>query len=244
MISRSLVVVLALVFVTAFIAEAQVVTDGLLLYWSFDEDHIDGDTAIDVSGNIDGTIYGGPEVVAGKVNEALEFDGEDDYVEAELPDGSFADGATLEQWFFQEGPVGWSIIIKVDSDEDAMEVSIGDGNLEVWSSADSMEAQDPLSDGNWHHVVATAGGGDIIMYVDGENAGEVSGDLDIDGSISLNVGRDPGYNFWPGMIDEVRAYSRALSQGEVEQNMAARGAAAVKPADKLAGTWGNIKVSE
>ena len=243
MISRSLAVVLALIFVTAYTAEAQVVTDGLLLYWSFDEARIDGDTAIDVFGDNDGTIHGGPEIVEGKVNEALAFDGSDDYVEAVLPDGALAEGSTLEQWFHQDAPVGWSIIVKVSSDADEMEVSIGDGELEAWTSVGMTSPPGPLSDGNWHHVVLTVAGGGIILYVDGKNVGVIGDSLDIADPATLNVGRDPGYNFWPGMIDEVRVYTRPLSEEEVQQNMNAKGLAVGKPADKLIGTWGKIKFS-
>ena len=61
-------------------ATAEIVKDGLVGYWTFDQENIVGDTVRDVVGNNHGTMGGGPEIVAGKYGEALEFDG-DDYVD-------------------------------------------------------------------------------------------------------------------------------------------------------------------
>ena len=45
-----------------------------------------------------------------------------------------------------------------------------------------------------------------------------------------------------GLLDELRLYNRGLSQEEIENNLEAEGLA-VQPAQKLALTWGTIKVS-
>ncbi|MCG8623307.1 MAG: hypothetical protein MJE68_15115, partial [Proteobacteria bacterium] len=58
----------------------QVVTNGLVSYWTFDRQDIRGNTVKDVWGKNNGTIVGDPKRVAGRVNGALEFDGSDDYV--------------------------------------------------------------------------------------------------------------------------------------------------------------------
>lgn len=62
------------------IGNTAVVTDGLVSYWTFDQQDIIDDTAKDVWGKNDGTIVGNPKLVAGRVNAALEFDGSGDYV--------------------------------------------------------------------------------------------------------------------------------------------------------------------
>ena len=61
-----------------------------------------------------------------------------------------------------------------------------------------------------------------------------------------------GDGSWPvwfdGFIDEVAVYNRALSEDESWENFTAEGAAeggtAVQPTNKLAHTWGEIKVSK
>ena len=240
--SRIMVVILALTFVVAYMAEAQVITDGLIAYWTFDDADIVGDVAVDVIGGYDGTIMGAPEIIAGKVNEALSFNGSTDDVEAEIPDNLLGNGATIELWFQQEAPTGWGIITKISPD--IIELSIGDGTLEMWSPAARFEPAGSYSDGEWHHVALTVSDDTITLYVDGENAGDADGSLVFEPVSGVTVARDPGFDFWTGMVDEVRIYGRPLSDAEVRQNMAAEGLAAVQPADKLAETWGSIKVSK
>lgn len=76
------------------------VTDGLVSYWTFDQQDIIDGTARDVWGKNDGIIVGDPKLVAGRVNGALEFDGSDDYVNlTNLGDfGSQVGTSTFEAW--------------------------------------------------------------------------------------------------------------------------------------------------
>ena len=76
------------------------VTDGLVSYWTFDQQDIIDDTARDVWGKNDGTIVGNPKLVAGRVNSALEFDGFGDYVNlTNLGDfGRHLGSFTFEAW--------------------------------------------------------------------------------------------------------------------------------------------------
>ena len=57
-----------------------IVTDGLVHYWSFDKDTINGKQIKDVWGKRNGTIVGEPKIVAGWAREGLQFDGKDDSV--------------------------------------------------------------------------------------------------------------------------------------------------------------------
>ena len=241
MISRFMIVVLALIFVVVYMAEAQVITDGLLMYWTFDQADVDGDTAKDVIGGNDGTIFGDPEVVEGKFNQALEFAGNNDYLEVDLKNMSLAEGATLEFWFKQDAPLGWAIITKVS---ESIEISIGSGILEIWSSAGRFNPAGSYSDGQWHHVAVTVAETEVISYVDGEKQGELLSNLVLGGVPAVTVGRDPGFSGWfIGIIDEFRIYERPLSAEEVQLNMEAKKVAVEASADKLAETWGKIKDS-
>ena len=71
--------VIATDFMSAGVAKAQVVTDGLVSYWTFDKTHIDGKTVTDLLGNNDGAINGEPKAVDGKFGQALEFSEATDY---------------------------------------------------------------------------------------------------------------------------------------------------------------------
>ena len=48
------------------------VTDGLVSYWTFDQQDIDGKRAKDVWGKNNGTIVGNPKRVAGRVKKEFE----------------------------------------------------------------------------------------------------------------------------------------------------------------------------
>ncbi len=76
------------------------VTNGLVSYWTFDRQDIDGDTVKDVWGKNNATIVGAPKRVTGRVNGALEFDGSDDYVNlTNLGDfGKHLGTFTFETW--------------------------------------------------------------------------------------------------------------------------------------------------
>ena len=79
----------------------QIVTDGLVSYWTFDDGDIEGDTVKDVWGDNDGTIVGNAQMVDGKIGKALEFDGVGSYVE--VPDHESLqlwEKHTLEAWIF------------------------------------------------------------------------------------------------------------------------------------------------
>lgn len=104
--------------------------------------------------------------------------------------------------------------------------------------------------GDWYHVAATfdKDGEGMKLYVNGELKGE-----DAYNKESFEDWNTPqnwylakanwGDPLFPGIIDEVRIYSRALSDNEIEQNMNVAGMAVVNPTVKLAEIWGGIKVS-
>ncbi len=71
------------------VVEAQIVEDGLVGHWTFDDGDVTDTTVEDVHGDIVGTILGLPQVVPGKIGDALEFNGIDDAIDL----GSPADGS-------------------------------------------------------------------------------------------------------------------------------------------------------
>jgi len=72
-------------------------TDGLVAYWRLDEGS--GDTAYDSAGSNNGTLMNGPVWTTGKINGALEFDGEDDYVDiADSDVFTLNEAYTLSAW--------------------------------------------------------------------------------------------------------------------------------------------------
>ena len=91
-----------------------IITDGLVSYWTFDQADIVGNTVIDVWGENDATIEGTPSIVNGHLKEALKFDGIKDYVNlTTLGDfGANLDFSTVEVWIKTDYKETWTTIFK------------------------------------------------------------------------------------------------------------------------------------
>ena len=91
-----------------------IVTDGLVSYWTFDRDDIIGNTVKDVWGENNATIVGTPTIVNGHLKDALKFDGIKDYVNlTTLGDfGAKLDFSTVEMWIKTDYKETWTTIFK------------------------------------------------------------------------------------------------------------------------------------
>ncbi|MDE0018803.1 MAG: LamG domain-containing protein [Candidatus Poribacteria bacterium] len=91
-----------------------IVTDGLVSYWTFDREHIIDNTVKDVWGENNATIVGTPTIVNGHLKGALKFDGIKDYVNlTTLGDfGANLDFYTVEMWIKTDFKETWTTIFK------------------------------------------------------------------------------------------------------------------------------------
>ena len=224
-------------------AFAQFVTDDLASYWSFDDSTISGETVKDIEGGNDGTINGDPEVVAGKLNEALKFNGEDDYVE--IPASAINDLAegTIEAWVKldpegggaitgkEHGGVVTSTVFSIGSFADmGGMLAQGETGILYFHSKNPGGPQNAVSSsaieaGKWHHVVVTFDTNNANFYIDGSLDSTADGDYSVpddpnpdNTTIGAWLETDAA-SYFSGAIDEVRVYSRALSEDEVKQNL-------------------------
>lgn len=205
-------------------------------HWRLNESS--GTNAVDSSGNgNDGTTINMEDAdwVSGKLNNALRFDGTNEYVNCGdianftkcCPFSTsswvkFTSAATQIIVSRQEvggGKPGWSIL-----------PSGGSINVLIINSTTSnnriqVQTGRTLNDGLWHHVVTTYDGSEtaagVHMYIDGEDATLVTiyDNLrnDIVNSADCNIGsRDNGSNPFDGDIDDVHIFGRELSQSDVD----------------------------
>src|SRR4030042_3939976 len=103
-------VFLLLIFYSQHFAKADI-ANGLVGYWNFNE--TGGITAIDSSdSNNTGTLVNGPTWTTGKINNALSFDGVDDYVNVDDIPFRLVNG-TIAAWFkFNSASVYEALISK------------------------------------------------------------------------------------------------------------------------------------
>jgi hypothetical protein len=240
----------------------QIVEDGLISYWTFDEADIDGDTVKDIVGGQHGTMQGAPKIVGGRIGNALEFNGVSDWVlvsddinTMKIPTKEIS----AEVWVYPEIFIEWGGYLSCFQDNGSFEKGWTLGTNHQMSFAVSTENPDDgdgtlnyLTAGifdveNWYHVVGTYDGSSLKIYVNGEEKRAFldihSGEIQYPPNAFLTIGiyKDDNEHFpHKGMIDEVRLYEKALSQDEVVQNYGAEGMS-VEPMEKLTTRWGNIK---
>jgi hypothetical protein len=199
-----------------------ILDQGLMAYWSFDEG--EGDIAFDETNNGNDAVLYGPTWVEGKRGFALRFDGVDDTVA--IPHSASlmpTDAITLAAWVKIEGPAqehygiigksgyssGYRLLIHGTNKKVLFQLT-GEKGYSVWSST-------AIPDDQWHFIVATYDGSKMKLYIDGikdPSEKERKGPLDVNTN-SVLIGK-PQYAF-NGLIDEVRIYSRALSEEEIKE---------------------------
>ena len=237
------------VFVSLTILTASVFADDTLVaYWSFD------DTVKDLSGNgNDGEIKGDPQWVEGKFGKALQFDGVDDFVFVKDSDSlDVTDALTLEAWIKPEAiPASGERKVVYKSDAYLIKVRSSkiscDVNVNGWIGSLYDVKNTPLDE--WYHVAVVYDGTAEILYINAvevdrkERSGKISATakhLGI-GAIKKDDNSNP-YDFFKGLIDEVRIYSRAMGPDELKVEMETS-STPVDAAGKLAESWGAIKVN-
>ena len=236
--------------------------EGLVLHLSFDESTIQGDTVKDQSpeGN-DGIINGGAKAVAGQHGEALELDGQDDFVEIPLEDSitfSTGDSLTVQVWVKtddeppqNDGIVGnyrpatdavWLLSVAGDNPatRGKMAFSVRDKGR---ANSAGLTSPDFLNDDKWHVLagVRDQKAKKIRLYVDGELVGEADDKTqDIDSGQSVWIGEHLN-RFYKGLIDEVKVWNRPLTAAELKQSELQP--SSVNASGKLTTVWGGIKAT-
>jgi hypothetical protein len=197
-----------------FIIPAEPNNAGLVGQWKFDEGS--GTTAQDSSGlGNDGTLNGAPQWMAGYLDGALEFDG-DDWVDC----GdvlTITEAITIACWVNPAGLTGDNGWV---TREGAYAFKSDGTSLKFTTPGvrDHLANDTVLEIGTWQHVAVTfvpnqAGG--AIFYLNGVEAQRIDSTALNAGAGPFRIGNNQWDQFYEGMIDEVRLYDYVLSLGEV-----------------------------
>jgi hypothetical protein len=192
-------------------------------HWKFDEGQ--GNIAYDSVANNDGTIYGATWTT-GRIDEALNFDGVDDYVKTLnniFTNAQLAAGATLSAWF----RTGSSSYGYIADDEGYLALGVNlsahpnkllatvDGGTHLYYSSSNV------NDNLWHHVaIVWDGTNTAILYFDGvsESSGPSGPPTPDNKDRPFTIGAHFTISaYLNGKIDDVRAYDRTLSAEEIWQ---------------------------
>jgi hypothetical protein len=221
--------------------------EALVGYWGFEEGK--GEDVADLSGSKnDGVIKGQAEWDQGKIGGGLAFarDGKA-YVEIANSDSlGITDEITISAWIKpSEIYVGdvWQerncIVAKVRAYY--MDIS-SNGTLASYlygvQPEEWLEGETDLTRflDTWVHVATVYDGKEHKLYVNGSLDASVakSGAITVNAD-NLTIGWVDNNRYFDGIIDEVRIWSRGLTEEEFA------GLLPVKPKDKLATYWGAVK---
>jgi hypothetical protein len=205
--------------------------------------------ANDSTGANHGTAFGNPTYGAGKIGQAINLDGIDDYVA--IDNFNYSSGGHAEvcvcAWI-RTTVEGNQIIASFDRNEYwRLEIN-GDGagpgqvGWDVMTDTGQVDygSSARVDDGQWHHVAGVFDNGTLTIYIDGNAEESASGGpmygtgntrfgyIGV-GSESTSFNADPKtpVYLFTGAVDDVRVYDRVLTPEEIA-GLAGR----TKPFDK------------
>jgi len=195
-------------------------------------------SAEDVINDNDGTVNGASLTYdrSGEPNKAYSFDGDNDTIA--MPDVDYGSGAlSVCFWFRPLDPSGaaYQYLFSHGSSYDgpnAVNVWLDEADISTFpmlktrmngaSGSAVVDFPHNYFDSSWHHYCATSSAGTMIIYTDGSLQSSVTsgnlGSLNPDGGIYIaSRSYSSADRYFPGSMDDVRVYSRALSAAEVQE---------------------------
>lgn len=209
-------------------------SNGLVGHWTFDGPHLLQNVTDMGSGGNTGRLinFTSTTTVRGKLGQALQFDGTDDYITMGSPASLDLSEATIAFWYKLNSLPGATSRYLVDKNASGLntgDLHIGYGRLDTsgrlqvnWTTPTEFQIfEDSVSLANvWKHVTVLCGTGGMIMYINGIQQ------ADTDASTGCLTNTNPDFilgsqrgadNFFDGVLDDVRIYNRRLSPEEIRR---------------------------
>jgi len=203
---------------------------GLVGYWPFEEGA--GEVTQDASGHGHlGLLRNGPKWTAGRIGRGLRFDGIDDEILIFCSeDFHIREGLTIALWAMLEADPDagagndWRLLLGRKGFKPygllIEEDGLLNGSVYIAGKRQMIKSDKPLPIGEWVHAAFTYDGstGLARLYLNGVIIKETIGagglfDLN-ERPLTISMHKD--LHSWPGILDEIRLYNRALSPDEVK----------------------------
>jgi hypothetical protein len=229
---RAIILIGAVLFCSGIVLAQTIPTDGLVAYYTFDEE---GElTVVDHSGNgLDGEIVGDAIYTDGIKGTALLFDGVGAYVNCgNNPLFDISDVITLAAWvrpydigdgqhdpWITKGDHAWAL--KKWSGE-WMEFFVYDPDNPTPSNWHANRIQlDASYNDVWHHFAGTYDSFELKVYMDGEldSTVEFTGAIGVtEHEVHIAHNSDPSATgrFYNGILDEILVYDVPLTDEEIK----------------------------
>ena len=198
------------------------VTNGLIAWWKLDDGT--GSTCADSAGTNTGVIIGTPAWTNGVINGGLGFTGTQSMASTNSSSNLVA--VTIALWVWPPNANANAYIVDYEGPGSTERRSLcsgfQDGYFNIynsgWPTGNAADTQVPITESAWQHIAYCSDGSTIQAYKNGTRIVNVSGNLNqasvqtlIRIGSELNLG-----NFFPGNLDDIRIYNRALSSNEVQ----------------------------
>jgi hypothetical protein len=216
-----------LIFFVLMLSVTGNISAELVAYWTLDEGS--GNMVYDTSGNNNNGTINGATWCDGKYGKALQFNGQDNYVEVPSSDSLEIDeNVTIAAWINwidagdtwlgilangqQNGPwENYGLFVNRSSRFLYFTLSLNGGHVVQQTSNDVIVPNE------WVHVCASWDGSKARIYINGQMKLETaqSGTL-VPTGLPLRIGhRNGSPHYFNGTIDEVRVYNHALTESEI-----------------------------
>ena len=165
-------------------------------------------------------------------NNALDFDGTDDYVSISSLDMGDRSALTVETWvnphtFNESGDNNISNLIRGGNEN--VILRIGDSGIAnnqpqfvitIGSDQYKLDANTSLNANKWYHIAGVYDGSTIKLYINGKLDNSISRTGTIASSSEANIlGGETGGHYLDGQMDEVRIWNVARTATEIRENM-------------------------
>jgi hypothetical protein len=191
----------------------------LAAYWKLDET---SGTRFDSAGTNNLSDTGGVGSTIGKQGNAADFDGTN-YLSTAL-DGTTLTAVSIALWFkaddiltaTPEGVLSWARTGNPVDNLPFILIQTNSGAIRIYVDNGYRVTSGALANNTWYHVVCTYDGTDWKLYLDGGLVGTYTGGIGTDITNANTVYVGSGFdNQFPGDIDEVGIWDRALAGGEI-----------------------------
>lgn len=220
---KELLLIIVFISTLVLLFSRSVYAQGLAGYWSFDDC-----TATDSSGNNNNGVITGATCVDGKINKALNFNG-NSYLEApNSPTLNISSQVTIIAWINVSSISSYNRIIAKSHTSNVnpytmyglMFDNANHIRLEITTSGtqNAVNGITIIPNNIWTFVAGTYDGSSMKVYVNGnlDNSSSHTGGIDTN-IMPLSIGRSGfGLDYFIGTIDEVRIYNRSLSDNEIK----------------------------
>ncbi|GAA4494465.1 glycoside hydrolase family 2 [Actinoallomurus oryzae] len=185
-----------------------------------------GTVTEDTVGTHDASLVNGPAWTTGHAGSALQFNGSNQYADTGAAILDTTGNYSVSAWVKLDRLGSFATAVSQDGDTNSafyLQYSGQDNRFAFSFAGVRALAPSAPQTGQWYHLVGVrdAASGTLTLYVNGQKAGTAAaclGDAST-GHTVIGRGRYGGnpVDFWPGAIDQVHMYDRALSADEVGQ---------------------------